>query len=52
MVEDSLPGLQAGLAAGMQVFSLHPREGVPAEIAERVRFIDNLAGLAPFLPQP
>lgn len=52
VVEDSLPGVQAGLAAGMQVFTLHPRQGVPAEIAEQVCFIDNLAGLAPYLPPP
>ena len=42
VVEDSLPGIQAGLAAGMQVFSLHSRQGLPAEMAERVQFIDDL----------
>jgi HAD superfamily hydrolase (TIGR01509 family) len=45
VVEDSLPGLQAGLAAGMQVFSLHPPEGLPPEVAQRVHFIDGLAQL-------
>lgn len=42
VVEDSLPGIQAGLAAGMQVFSLHPRQGLPAELAKRIQFIDDL----------
>ncbi len=49
VVEDSLPGVQAGLAAGMQVFSLHPRAGMDAEVAERVRFIAGLAALGPLL---
>jgi len=41
-VEDSLPGVQAGLEAGMQVFTLHPRIGVPSEIADQITFIENL----------
>lgn len=45
VVEDSLPGLQAGLMAGMQVFSLHPENGLPADIVERVIFIRNLTEL-------
>lgn len=45
VVEDSLPGLQAGLAAGMQVFSLHPPEGLPSDVARQVHFIDGLAQL-------
>ncbi|WP_153111691.1 HAD family hydrolase [Propionivibrio limicola] len=45
VIEDSLPGVQAGLAAGMQVFSLHPQPGLPAELADRVRFIDSLVEL-------
>ncbi|MDR7377439.1 HAD superfamily hydrolase (TIGR01509 family) [Rhodoferax ferrireducens] len=49
VVEDSLPGVQAGLAAGMQVFCLHPREGLPADIAERVTFIEGLDALPPLL---
>ncbi|BDT68581.1 6-phosphogluconate phosphatase [Comamonadaceae bacterium OS-1] len=49
VVEDSLPGLLAGLAAGMQVFSLHPQEGLAADVAERVTFIDGLAALGPLL---
>lgn len=49
VVEDSLPGLQAGLAAGMQVFSLHPRAGLPPEVAQQVYFIDGLAQLQAWL---
>lgn len=45
VVEDSLPGLLAGLAAGMQVFSLHPPEGLPAEVTERVTFVQGLEDL-------
>jgi len=50
VVEDSLPGLLAGLAAGMQVFSLHGRPGLPAEVAEHVHFIDSLSQLHAWLP--
>jgi HAD superfamily hydrolase (TIGR01509 family) len=49
VVEDSLPGIQAGLAAGMQVFSLHRRQGLPAEVANRVQFIDDLHQLHAWL---
>jgi HAD superfamily hydrolase (TIGR01509 family) len=49
VVEDSLPGLQAGLAAGMQVFSLHPAKGLPADVATRVHFIENLHPLQALL---
>lgn len=45
VVEDSLPGLLAGLAAGMQVFSLHPPEGLPAEVVRQVVFIEGLPDL-------
>jgi HAD superfamily hydrolase (TIGR01509 family) len=48
VVEDSLPGVQAGLAAGMQVFCLHPRAGMPADMADQVVFIDGLDALHPF----
>ena len=34
-----------GLAAGMQVFSLHPPEGLPAEVAKRVVFVQGLNDL-------
>ena len=49
VVEDSLPGVRAGLAAGMQVFSLHPRAGMDAEAAARVTFIADLTALGPLL---
>jgi beta-phosphoglucomutase-like phosphatase (HAD superfamily) len=49
VVEDSLPGLLAGLAAGMQVFSLHPRAGLPMEVAQQVHFIDGLPALEAWL---
>lgn len=45
VVEDSLPGIQAGLAAGMWVFSLHPETGVPGDQIERITFISRLADL-------
>jgi HAD superfamily hydrolase (TIGR01509 family) len=49
VVEDSIPGLVAGVAAGMHVFSLHSRDGVPEEIAGRVVFIDSLSHLDDYL---
>ena len=49
VVEDSLPGVLAGLAAGMQVFSLHPREGMAVDVAERLTFIADLGALGPLL---
>jgi HAD superfamily hydrolase (TIGR01509 family) len=45
VVEDSLPGIEAGLAAGMQVFSLCHPEAVPPELARRIRPIGSLAEL-------
>lgn len=51
VVEDSMPGIQAGLAAGMQVFSLHPVSGLPQGLSERIRFITCLSQLAPWLTQ-
>lgn len=43
VVEDSLPGIKAGLAAGMNVFALHPRETMPPELAAQIHFIDRLS---------
>jgi hypothetical protein len=34
----------------MQVFSLHGRQGLPAEVAERVHFIHSLSQLHAWLP--
>ncbi|CAN5352581.1 HAD family hydrolase [soil metagenome] len=45
VVEDSLPGLAAGLAAGMRVYSMCDRDTVPADVAARVVPIDGLADL-------
>lgn len=45
VVEDSIPGLVAGVAANMHVFSLHDPVGVPEELAERVHFIGSLSEL-------
>ena len=49
VVEDSLPGMQGGLAAGMRVFSLHPQEGLPEDIRRQVVFIDGLSDLQRWL---
>ncbi len=45
VVEDSIPGVVAGVAAGMQVFSLHGREGMPDHVADHVHYIDSLTDL-------
>ncbi len=45
VVEDSLTGLEAGVAAGMQVFSLCPPDTVPSPLAARIRHIGGLAEL-------
>lgn len=58
VVEDSLPGLVAGLAAGMRVYSLHPRDGLPDDLADKLIFIDSLSdfgrkiGLASAISSP
>lgn len=49
VVEDSLPGIEAGLAAGMQVFSLHEPAGLPVRLIERVTHIAALDELAAYL---
>ena len=49
VIEDSLPGIRAGLAAGMKVFSLLPRDQTPAELGEQIRFIENLFDLDTYL---
>lgn len=42
VVEDSLAGLEAGLAAGMRVLSLHAPVDLPAQAQSRVHFITAL----------
>lgn len=49
VVEDSIPGLLAGIAAGMQVYSLHPRAGLPDDIVDKVHYIDSLLDLVEHL---
>ncbi|SFH88424.1 haloacid dehalogenase superfamily, subfamily IA, variant 3 with third motif having DD or ED [Collimonas sp. OK307] len=44
VVEDSLPGVQAGVAAGMQVFALQP-EQVDAQFPAQAKIISRLAEL-------
>ncbi|AMP02915.1 HAD family hydrolase [Collimonas pratensis] len=44
VVEDSLPGVQAGVAAGMQVFALQP-EQVEAQLPRQATVISRLAEL-------
>lgn len=45
VVEDSLPGIQAALAAGMQAFALLSPEELHPEMAQRVRCIKDLTTL-------
>ena len=53
VVEDSLPGLVAGLAAGMQTYSMCEPSTIPADIASRVIQISGLPDLhRAFLLQP
>jgi HAD superfamily hydrolase (TIGR01509 family) len=52
VVEDSVPGMAAGIAAGMQVFTLHSRDGVSSEMAEHVVFVNSLHDLVGVLTDP
>ena len=45
VVEDSLPGIEAGLAAGMRVVSLMPAPELPAALVDRVVSIHSLVEL-------
>ena len=49
VVEDSLPGILGGLAAGMRVFSLHPASGLPVEVARQVVCLQGLPQLQDWL---
>ncbi|WP_083686236.1 HAD family hydrolase [Rhodoferax koreense] len=49
VVEDSVPGIQAGLAAGMQVFSLCHPETIPPALAGRITQISGVSDLKDFL---
>jgi HAD superfamily hydrolase (TIGR01509 family) len=46
VVEDSVPGLTAGLAAGMRVYALRGAEPLPPAIAGRVQVLERLEELA------
>jgi HAD superfamily hydrolase (TIGR01509 family) len=48
VVEDSLPGIQAGAAAGMRVFAYLPH-GLEAELPAGVITVTTLSQLAPYL---
>ena len=50
VVEDSLPGIEAGLAAGMRVFSLCDPHVVPLEMRSRITPIEKLSDLPALLP--
>lgn len=45
VVEDSLPGIHAGLAAGMRVYALIPSVELSADISRQVRSITDLTAL-------
>lgn len=45
VIEDSLPGIEAGLAAGMQVLALCKPALLPDALTDRVRLIDGLPAL-------
>jgi len=49
VVEDSLPGMRAGLAAGMRVFSLLTREELPDDMVKQVTCISGLLALQRWL---
>lgn len=46
VVEDSVPGVQAGLAAGMQVYLVGDAAALPAELAARIVFAGSLPEIA------
>ena len=45
VVEDSISGIEAGLAAGMIIYALHAPATLPTGLASRVRRLDRLADL-------
>lgn len=45
VVEDSLPGVRAGLAAGMQVYTVRGDHALPSEISGRVTVLNRLEDL-------
>jgi HAD superfamily hydrolase (TIGR01509 family) len=51
VVEDSLPGLHAGVAAGMQVYALRPTQPIPEALREQVTLLGGLQELQDLLPE-
>lgn len=45
VVEDSEPGMLAGLAAGMRVFAVHTNRDLAPELSERVEWLERLEDL-------
>jgi len=50
VVEDSEPGMLAGLAAGMRVFAVRCDRPLPPEVAARVEWLDRLEDLLAAVP--
>lgn len=46
VVEDSVPGMLAGLAAGMQVYAVAPAQPLPPPLVGKVRVLQRLEDLA------
>ncbi|MEY2688227.1 MAG: hypothetical protein RL375_2425 [Pseudomonadota bacterium] len=51
VIEDSLPGVRAGLAAGMQVFALLGADELPGDLRGQVTCLDKLAAFGRLLVQ-
>lgn len=50
VVEDSEPGMLAGLAAGMRVFAVRSERPLPPELAQRVQWLERLEDLLAWAP--
>jgi HAD superfamily hydrolase (TIGR01509 family) len=50
VVEDSEPGMLAGLAAGMRVFAVRCERPLPPELAARVEWLERLEDLLALVP--
>jgi HAD superfamily hydrolase (TIGR01509 family) len=51
VVEDSLPGVQAGVAAGMQVYAVRPTQPIPEALRKQVTVLGGLQELQDLLPE-
>ena len=45
VVEDSIAGIEAGLAAGMSVYAYRPMDSLPPALAGRIRHLPQLVDL-------